>query len=95
MKLLWRLSLACALLLFCLPAAKGDTYEYKVTSTFGPLSVTFDLPTFEITVNDVTTFVSGTLDGDALTGFSISGDSSTCVLGGNILGGPCWAATSA
>lgn len=76
------------------PSAKADTVVYNVTSTAGSLNVTFDLASFQNPANDITTFVSGTLFGEPLKGFGISGDSSNCSDGVSFSGpGPCWIAT--
>jgi hypothetical protein len=77
------------------PALKADTLEYKISSSFGDLSVTFDLSSFENPANDITTFLSGTLDGHPLIAFGISGDAnSNCDDGHGGIGSghTCWVA---
>ena len=79
------------------PSAKADSFVYQVTSTTpaGNLDVTFDLPSFENPANNITTFVSGTLFGDPIADFGISGNSSECSIADAVgLLGPCWAGTN-
>jgi hypothetical protein len=90
---------ALLLLTSCLalvPSAKADIFKYDVQFTAGgeQAHVIFELPSFQETVDNQTTFDLATWGGGPLTGsptkFSISGNSTGCLFGSGTIGpGPC------
>ena len=79
--------LCLAMLLGLSPSAKADTFIYNVTSTSGPVDVTFELPTFQESVT-TSTFIQST---PTLSEFSLSGNSTGCFAsGGSDAVGPCF-----
>jgi hypothetical protein len=68
-----------SMLLGLSPSAKADTFVYNVTSV-GNLDVTFDLPTFQETVTNLTTFVTNTSSFGSFIAVSLSGNSTDCSL---------------
>ena len=74
------------------PSAPADTVVYDITSTSDGVHVTFDLPSFEEVVNNVTTFTVATSNSGPITNFSISGNSTDCSGNGASFPGPCWIA---
>jgi hypothetical protein len=84
---------ALGLIALLTPAAKADTFVYQVTSNVDGLNldVIFDLPAFEETVTDITSFTTNTSSSGPLTAFSLSGNSTPCSLGGDSTPfGPCF-----
>ena len=85
------------LLAVCLafvPSAKADIFKYDVQLTSGTITVAhviFELPSFEETVDNQTTFDLATWNnaGFTLNDFSISGNSTDCVVGLVSTSGPC------
>ena len=91
------LTIAIASLMLLPSRVKADTFVYNVTSTFVGLDVTFDLPTFQETVTNLTTFTTQntTLDGP-VTVFSLSGNSAGCsAMGVVVPTGPCFSGVTA
>jgi hypothetical protein len=71
------LTIAIASLVLLPSSTKADTFVYNVTSTFGAVDVTFDLPTFQESVT-TTTFIHDTSAIGPLTVVSLSGNSAVC-----------------
>jgi hypothetical protein len=75
------------------PSARADIFKYDVQYTAGTIAahVIFELPSFEETVDNQTTFDLATwTQGGSPAGFSISGNTANCVVGSDAFGpGPC------
>jgi hypothetical protein len=87
---------ALLLLTSCLalvPSAKADIFKYDVQFTQGTTiqaHVIFELPSFQETVDNQTTFDLATwVAGLTLNDFSTSGNSTACVVGLVSVSGPC------
>jgi len=74
------------------PSVNADVFIYDVLSDVEQLHVKFELPVFEQVVLNQAAFDFETWDRPvAITSFTISGGSASCVVGGPE--GPCWAAS--